>query len=219
MRKNGLFLKFTQSLEGLFWILSVHEEWNSNRIFFYYWPCSNCCILVRCIWLWLRSWLAVGADSFFYKVSGQSLAWQCGFLLWFTEGLNSSLEFLRCTICLSGSLGFPACSALLKLFPVCGSTHSFIVMPKPLCGHAAFSAGSPLSPVPGKKKWFLKPLPPALDHNDLTGVRSSLLVLGALNSYEKNWAACLGLILRPKEPAPYYQSCPFIPSLYLHPRL
>lgn len=107
---------------------------------------------MRCIWLWLRSWLAVGADSFFYKVSGQSLAWQCGFLLWFTEGLNSSLEFLRCPICLSGSLGFPACSALFKLFPVCGSTHSFILMPKPLCGHAAFSAGSPLSPVPGKKK-------------------------------------------------------------------
>lgn len=132
-----------------------------------------------------------------------------------------SQEFLRCPICLSGSLGFPACSALLRLFPVCGSTHSFIVMPKPLCGHAAFSAESPLSlSCSWKKKcnhfkasFVPEASSPALDHNDLTGVRSSLLVLGALNSYEKNWATCLGLILRPKEPAPYYQSCPFIPSL------
>lgn len=139
-------------------VYSEFSQYMKNGIqiefFFNYWPCSNCYILVRCIWLWLRSWLAVGADSFFYKVSGQSLAWQCGFLLWFTEGLNSSLEFLRCTICLSASLGFPACSALFKLFPVCGSTHSFIVMPKPLCGHAAFSVGSLFSPVSGKKNGF-----------------------------------------------------------------
>lgn len=50
-----------------------------------------------------------------------------------------------------------------------------------------------LSPVPEKKKcnhfkasFVPEASSPALDHNDLTGVRSSLLVLGALNSYEKN---------------------------------